>query len=35
LGSRVDENSATAVARWLLLIERSDNGTRRVNGARP
>ena len=28
LGRRVDENSATAVARWLLLIERSVDATR-------
>jgi hypothetical protein len=30
LGKRVDENSATAVARWLLLIERSANVDRRA-----
>jgi hypothetical protein len=30
LGRRVDENSATAVARWLLLIERSASVSRRA-----
>ena len=30
LGRRVDENSATAVARWLLLIERSASVSRQA-----
>ncbi len=30
LGKRVDENSATAVARWLLLIERSASLSQRA-----
>ena len=30
LGRRVDENSATAVAHWLLLIERSTSVSRRA-----
>jgi hypothetical protein len=30
LGKRVDENSATAVARWLLLIERAASANRRA-----
>ena len=30
LGRRVDENSATAVAHWLLLVERSASANRRA-----